>query len=70
MALTLASWRTCAVVAGSIRHEVADALLLLAEFANAAGIDMAQAVEEKMKINAERYPAEKSRGTVQRYDRL
>ena len=53
-----------------IRHEVADVLLLLAEFANVAGIDMAQAVEEKMKINAERYPAEKSRGTARKYDRL
>ena len=53
-----------------IRHEVADVLLLLAEFANVAGIDMAQAVQEKMKINADRYPAEKSRGTARKYDRL
>ena len=35
-----------------IRHEVADVLLLLAEFANVTGIDMAQAVAEKMEINA------------------
>ena len=47
-----------------IRCEVADVLLLLAEFANVAGIDMAQAVQEKMKINAERYPVDKSRGTA------
>jgi NTP pyrophosphatase (non-canonical NTP hydrolase) len=53
-----------------IRHEVADVLLLLAEFANVAGIDMAQAVEEKMAINAERYPVEKARGTARKYDRL
>ena len=53
-----------------IRHEVADVLLLLAEFANVAGIDMAQAVEEKMVINAERYSVEKSRGTARKYDRL
>ena len=53
-----------------IRLEVADVLLLLAEFANVAGIDMAQAVEEKMAINAERYSVEKSRGTAQKYDRL
>ena len=43
-----------------IRHEVADVLLLLAEFANVAGIDMAQAMQEKMAINAERYSVEKS----------
>ena len=53
-----------------IRHEVADVLLLLAEFANVAGIDMAQAVREKMAINAERYPVEKSRGTARKYNRL
>ncbi len=53
-----------------IRHEVADVLLLLAEFANVAKIDMAQAVQEKMKINAERYSVERSRGTAQKYDRL
>ena len=53
-----------------IRHEVAGVLLLLAEFANVAGIDMAQAVEEKMKINGERYPVDKSRGTARTYNRL
>jgi dCTP diphosphatase len=53
-----------------IRHEVADVLLLLAEFANVAGIDMAQAVHEKTEINAQRYPVEQSRGTARKYDRL
>ncbi len=53
-----------------IRHEVADVLLLLAEFANVAGIDMARAVEEKMAINADRYSVEKSRGIAQKYNRL
>jgi NTP pyrophosphatase (non-canonical NTP hydrolase) len=53
-----------------IRHELADVLLLLAEFANVAGIDMAQAVQEKMAINAQRYPVEKSRGTARKYNRL
>ena len=53
-----------------IRHEVADVLLLLAEFANVAGIDVAQAVQEKMEINAQRYSVEKSRGTARKYDRL
>ncbi len=53
-----------------IRHEVADVLLLLAEFANVAEIDMAQAVQEKMEINAQRYSVEKSRGSARKYDRL
>ena len=53
-----------------VRHEVADVLLLLAEFANVAGIDMAEAVREKMEINSRRYGVEKSRGTARKYDRL
>ena len=53
-----------------IRHEVADVLVLLAEFANVTNIDMSQAVEEKMAINAERYAVDKSRGTARKYDRL
>ena len=53
-----------------IRYELADVLVLLAEFANVTGIDMAQAVEEKMAINAQRYAVDKSRGTAQKYDRL
>jgi dCTP diphosphatase len=53
-----------------VRHEVADVLLLLAEFANVAGIDIADAVREKMEINAQRYSVEKSRGTARKYDRL
>ena len=53
-----------------IRHEVADVLVLLAEFANVTGIDIAQAVQEKMEINSQRYSVEKSRGTPTKYDRL
>lgn len=53
-----------------IRREVADVLLLLAELANVAGIDLAQAVDEKMRLNADRYPVAKSRGVAVKYDRL
>jgi len=56
--------------AAQVRQEVADVLLLLAEFAIVAKIDLAQAVAEKMEINAQRYPVEKSRGTARKYDRL
>lgn len=59
-----------AASAQDIRHEVADVLVLLAEFANVAQIDIAQAVARKMEINAGRYPVEKSKGTARKYDRL
>jgi len=58
------------VSARDIRHEVADVLLLLAEFANVAKIDLAEAVQEKMAINQARYPVEKARGSAAKYNRL
>lgn len=48
------------------RHEVADVFLLLLSFANAAGIDLAEAAREKLAINAKRYPVERSRGKAER----
>ncbi|MGA2068868.1 MAG: nucleotide pyrophosphohydrolase [Thermoguttaceae bacterium] len=56
--------------ARAIRHEAADVLVLLAELANVAGIDLARAVAEKMALNEDRYPVEKARGTAAKYDRL
>jgi NTP pyrophosphatase (non-canonical NTP hydrolase) len=56
--------------ARAIRYEAADVLVLLAELANVAGIDLARAVAEKMALNEERYPVEKARGTAAKYDRL
>ena len=56
--------------AREVRHEVADVLLLLAEFANVAKIDMALATDDKMKLNAQRYPVEKAKGVALKYDRL
>jgi NTP pyrophosphatase (non-canonical NTP hydrolase) len=56
--------------AREIRHEVADVMLLLAEFANVAKIDIAEAVAEKLEINARRYPIDKSKGIATKYDRL
>jgi dCTP diphosphatase len=53
-----------------IRHEAADVLLLLAEFANATGIDLAAAVREKLAILENRYPVEKSRGSALKYTKL
>jgi dCTP diphosphatase len=41
----------------SVRHEVADVFLGLIRFADVAGIDVWQAAEEKLRINAAKYPA-------------
>jgi dCTP diphosphatase len=50
--------------ARGVRHELADVLVLLAEFAEVAGIDMAGAVAEKMEINRRKYPVDLARGSA------
>jgi dCTP diphosphatase len=50
--------------ARGVRHELADVLVLLAEFAEVAGIDMAGAVSEKMEINRRKYPVDLARGSA------
>ena len=45
-----------------IRDEVADIAAYLFSFANAMNIDLSSALEDKMKRNAVKYPAEKYRG--------
>lgn len=56
--------------ADAIQQEVADVLLLLAEFANVAKIDLMAAAERKLAINESRYPVCKSKGTATKYNKL
>ena len=46
----------------AIREELADIAAYLLSFANKMGIDVASALEEKMRKNAVKYPAEHFRG--------
>jgi NTP pyrophosphatase (non-canonical NTP hydrolase) len=59
-----------AEAARAVRHEAADVLLLLVEFAAVAGIDLSEAAAEKLAVNRSRYPVEKSRGRATKHDRL
>ncbi len=43
-------------------YELADVLSFLVRLADVTGIDLAQAVEEKMKKNSKRYPVETASG--------
>lgn len=56
--------------AREVRHELADVAMLLLEFAQAAGIDLSEAVREKMELNRRKYPVEKARGKATKHDRL
>jgi NTP pyrophosphatase (non-canonical NTP hydrolase) len=53
-----------------VRLEVADVLLYLIRLADKLDIDVIAAAKEKLAINAEKYPAERTRGTSKKYTDL
>jgi dCTP diphosphatase len=53
-----------------IREEVADVLLYLVRIADKLDIDLAEAAEAKIKINAAKYPIQKARGNNKKYTEL
>ena len=54
----------------AVEHEIADLTILLTYLANDLGIDLNDAVIRKLRVNAERYPVEKSKGSAAKYDKL
>jgi NTP pyrophosphatase (non-canonical NTP hydrolase) len=54
----------------NIQHECADVFIYLLLVAHRAGFDLLAAASEKLKLNAERYPADKARGTATKYSEL
>jgi dCTP diphosphatase len=53
-----------------IAEEIADVAILLSYLANDLGIDVDEAVKNKLTLNAERYPVDKSRGSAQKHSKL
>jgi NTP pyrophosphatase (non-canonical NTP hydrolase) len=53
-----------------IEHEVADIFILLMYLVNDLGIDVEAVVERKIKLNAEKYPVDRAKGTARKYDEL
>ena len=53
-----------------VEEELADVIITAICFARSADIDIAKAVENKMKINAKRYPVEKAKGVCTKHDKL
>lgn len=53
-----------------IEQELADIAILMIYLLADLGIDLEQAVEEKLQDNAARYPVEKARGNSLKYDKL
>jgi len=51
----------------SVEEEIADILIYLVRIADKLGIDLYQAAERKIAINASKYPADKVRGSSKKY---
>lgn len=54
----------------AVALELADVLLYLVRLADVLDIDLADAAQRKLAINARRYPADKARGRSDKYDKL
>src|SRR5690348_2785946 len=51
----------------AVSLELADVLIHLVRLADRLGIDLLATAERKMRLNAEKYPVEKSRGSNRKY---
>lgn len=51
----------------AVAEELADVMIYTLRLAGVLGIDMRQAVQQKIKKNAEKYPAEKVQGSARKY---
>ena len=53
-----------------VAMELADVFLYLLRLADQINVDLVDAAEQKLAINAERYPVSKAKGNARKYDRL
>jgi NTP pyrophosphatase (non-canonical NTP hydrolase) len=51
----------------AVEHEVADIFIYLLRFCSVSGIDLLKAAEDKLKLNAEKYPTELVKGKSKKY---
>lgn len=54
----------------AVRQEMADVLIYLVSLANVLEVDLLKAAEEKLEINARKYPVHKAKGSCAKYDEL
>ncbi len=54
----------------AVAAEAADVLLYLIQLCTALGIDPVVAAQDKLRLNAQRYPADRARGTSKKYDKI
>ena len=52
---------------GKVQEEIADIAIHLIRLSDLLGIDLEQVIEDKIKINEEKYPIEKAKGNALKY---
>ncbi len=52
----------------AVAHEMADILIYLLRLADVLDIDLLAVAEEKLRINMDKYPVERVRGSAKKYD--
>ena len=60
----------CREKRSDIEQEIADVYICLLFLAHELGIDLDEVAAEKMKLNAEHYPADKAKGNARKYTEL
>ena len=60
----------CREKRSDIEQEIADVYIYLLFLAHELGIDLDEVAAEKMKLNAEHYPADKAKGNARKYTEL
>jgi dCTP diphosphatase len=63
------STRLDAATHAAVELELADVLIYLLRLADRLGIDLETCVERKIKLNAEKYPVDLSKGNATKYNR-
>ena len=53
-----------------LAQEIADVAIYLTELVDNLGINLAEAVQEKLRINSAKYPSDKAKGTAKKYSQL
>lgn len=56
--------------AQAVKDELADVLMYVVRLASALGVDLNAAVQQKLKVNGEKYPVEKAWNTSKKYNQI
>ncbi|MFG5862633.1 nucleotide pyrophosphohydrolase [Metapseudomonas phytobenefica] len=56
--------------AQAVKDELADVLMYVVRLASVLGVDLSAAVQQKLKLNGEKYPVEKAWNTSKKYNQI